>query len=63
ADRAALLVTGDPVAALTALAGTTDIHQVRRSPRCHELMIWLLSDQAWSVLATFARSASPPPRR
>jgi hypothetical protein len=63
ADRAALLVTGDPVTALTALAGTTDINQVRRSPRCHDLMTWLLSDEAWSVLATFARSASPQPRR
>jgi len=64
ADRAALLVTGDPVAALTALAGTNDINAIRRAPRCHELMSWLLSDEAWSVLATFARSApQAPPRR
>jgi hypothetical protein len=64
ADRAALLVTGDPVAAMMSLAGTTDMNTIRRSPRSHELMTWLLSDEAWSVLATFARSAphaSPPP--
>ena len=67
ADRAALLLTGDPVTAMTTLAGSSDIHAVRRSPRCHDLMAWLLSDEAWSVLATFARSspAHPPtpPRR
>jgi hypothetical protein len=65
ADRAALLVTGDPVTALTSLAGATDVATVRRSVRCHELVAWLLSDEAWSVIATFTRSApahpSPPP--
>lgn len=67
ADRAALLVTGDPVTAMTSLAGANDINVVRRSPRCHDLMGWLLSDEAWSVLAAFVRSspAHPhtPPRR
>jgi hypothetical protein len=63
ADRAALLVTGDPVTAMTAVAGANDINTVRRSPRCHDLMMWLLSDEAWSVLATFARSAQQQPRR
>ncbi|HEX9100832.1 MAG TPA: hypothetical protein VF997_01445, partial [Polyangia bacterium] len=67
ADRAALLVTGDPVTAMSSLAGAADIHAVRRSPRCHDLMAWLLSDEAWSVLATFARSspahAPAQPRR
>jgi hypothetical protein len=75
ADRAALLVTGDPVTALMALAGTGDLNLIRRSARCHDLMTWLLSDEAWTVLAAFARSTPshpghpaqppppPPPRR
>jgi hypothetical protein len=72
ADRAALLTTGDPVTAMMALAGSADLNVVRRSPRCHDLMTWLLSDEAWTVLAAFARSAPsqaahppppPPPRR
>ncbi len=67
ADRGALLVTGDPVTAMTSLAGTADINAVRRSPRCHDLIGWLLSDEAWSVLAAFARSTAAhphtPPRR
>jgi len=61
ADRAALLVTGDPVTAMTSLGGSTDINVVRRSPRCHDLMAWLLSDEAWSVLAAFARSSPAHP--
>ena len=70
ADRAALLVTGDPVTAMMALAGSGDINVIRRSARCHDLMTWLLADEAWTVLAAFARSTSasgssplPPPRR
>jgi hypothetical protein len=63
ADRAALLTTGDPVTALVALAGTGDLNVIRRTARCHDLMNWLLSDEAWTVLAAFARStpSSPPP--
>ena len=56
ADRAAVLVTGDPVAAMTSLAGTTEVAGLRRNPRCHNLASWLLSDEAWSVIATFVRS-------
>ena len=75
ADRAALLVTGDPVTAMMALAGSGDLNVVRRTGRCHDLMTWLLSDEAWTVLAAFARSTPspqghpphppppPPPRR
>ena len=67
ADRAALLVTGDPVTAMMALAGSSDLNVIRRSARCHDLMTWLLSDEAWTVLAAFARSTPssppPPPRR
>ncbi len=67
ADRAALLVTGDPVTAIMSLAGAADINLIRRTARCHELMSWLLSDEAWTVIAAFSRStpsqAPPPPRR
>ena len=69
ADRAALLVTGDPVTAMMALAGSGGHQQMRRCARCHDLMTWLLADEAWTVLAAFARSTSasgssplPPPR-
>lgn len=66
ADRAALLVTGDPVTAMTSLAGASDMATVRRTQRCHDLVAWLLSDDAWSVIATFGRSTGMhqmPPRR
>jgi len=60
ADRAALLTTGDPVTAMLALSGSADVNVVRRTARSHDLMTWLLSDDAWQVLAAFVRSTPHP---